>query len=250
MNDQLSSIVSLLSSCPSGESVRAFANILETMPSCVIVTDASSDFNCMYVNRAARHALRQSLQRVRGRPLQQVVRLGERDRLLATLRQAAVKGDAAYHRFQPRARSREGRSIEPGEVNGRDWRVYPMKDGSGAVRQLILIVRDRRRRSHWLNARGVTAPDERVTKGREPRTLLRVMPGGLNEMTGQLTSRELEVAELVAQGLTNVAIAQHLFLSRATVATYVARLLDKLDATSRVRIAAWVIERRPDGERH
>jgi non-specific serine/threonine protein kinase len=77
-----------------------------------------------------------------------------------------------------------------------------------------------------------------------------VVPGGLNQVTEQLTSREWEVAELVAQGLTNVAIAQRLFLSRATVATYVARLLDKLDATSRVRIAAWVIERRPDGESH
>jgi PAS domain S-box-containing protein len=250
MNDQLSSIVSLLSSCPPGESARAFANILETMPGCVFVTDASSDFNCMYVNRAARRALRQSLQRVRGRPLQQVVRLGERDRLLATLRQAALKGDEAHHRFRPRARSREGRSIDAGDVNGRDWRVYPMKDVSGTVRQLILIVRDRRRRPHWLNARGVTAADERTTEVREPRTLLRVMPGGLNQLTGRLTSRELEVAELVAQGLTNVAIAQRLFLSRATVATHVARLLDKLDATSRVRIAAWVIERRPDGERH
>src|SRR5207253_1449971 len=109
------------------------------------------------------------------------------DRLLATLRQAAVKGDAAHRRFQPRAKSREGLSIEPGDVNGRDWCVYPMKDRSGAVRQLILVMRDRGRRPHWLNVRGVTAHDERVTEGREPRTLLRVMPGGLNQTTGQIT---------------------------------------------------------------
>jgi DNA-binding NarL/FixJ family response regulator len=240
MNEQLSSIVSLLSSCPAAESTRAFAGILETMPNCVIVTDASPDYTCMYVNRAARRALRQSLQRVSGRPLQQVVRLAERDRLLATLRQATENGDVTYHRFRPKARSRDGRAQEPGDITGRDWRVYPMKDASGVVRQLILIVRDRRGRSRWLNAHGLAGAE-----AREPRALLRVVPGGLDEVTGQLTSREWEVAELVAQGLTNVAIAQQLFLSRATVATYVARLLDKLDATSRVRIAAWVIERRP-----
>jgi DNA-binding CsgD family transcriptional regulator len=242
MNDQLSSIVSLLSSCPASESVRAFAGILETMPNCVIVTDASPDYNCMYVNRAARRALRQSLQRVSGRPLQQVVRLAERDRLLATLRQATVNGDATYHRFRPKDRSRGGCAQEHGDISGRDWRVYPIKDVSGVVRQLILIVRDRRGRSRWLNGRGLTAGD------REPRARLHVVPGGLDEVTEQLTSREWEVAELVAQGLTNVAIAQRLFLSRATVATYVARLLDKLDATSRVRIAAWVIERRPGAQ--
>jgi DNA-binding CsgD family transcriptional regulator len=243
MNDQLGSIVSLLSNCSDGESVRAFASILETMPNCVIVTDASPDYNCLYVNRAARRALRQSLHRVSGRPLHQVVRLAERDRLLATLRLATVNGDAAYHRFRPKARSRDGRAQEPGDITGRDWRVYPMKDVSGVVRQLILIVRERRARPRWLNGRGLG-----VAGDREPRALLRVVPGGLDEVTEQLTSREWEVAELVAQGLTNVAIAQQLFLSRATVATYVARLLDKLDATSRVRIAAWVIERRPGGQ--
>ena len=56
----------------------------------------------------------------------------------------------------------------------------------------------------------------------------------------KLSSREWEVAELLAQGLTNAAIAERLFLSRPTVASHVANILAKLDFGSRAQIAAWV----------
>ena len=59
-----------------------------------------------------------------------------------------------------------------------------------------------------------------------------------------LTPRELEVAELVAEGLTNPAIARRLYLSRPTVASHVAHILAKLDFSSRAQIAAWVTQRR------
>jgi DNA-binding CsgD family transcriptional regulator/tetratricopeptide (TPR) repeat protein len=55
--------------------------------------------------------------------------------------------------------------------------------------------------------------------------------------------RELEVARLVAEGLSNPAIARRLFLSRPTVASHVAHILAKLDFTSRAQIAAWVSRR-------
>jgi len=59
-----------------------------------------------------------------------------------------------------------------------------------------------------------------------------------------LTPRELEVAELVAEGLTNPAIARRLYLSRPTVASHVAHILAKLNFSSRAQIAAWVTQRR------
>jgi DNA-binding CsgD family transcriptional regulator len=59
-----------------------------------------------------------------------------------------------------------------------------------------------------------------------------------------LTPRELEVSELVAEGLTNPAIARRLYLSRPTVASHVAHILAKLDFSSRAQIAAWVTQRR------
>jgi predicted ATPase/DNA-binding CsgD family transcriptional regulator len=65
--------------------------------------------------------------------------------------------------------------------------------------------------------------------------------------TTALTKRELEVAELVARGLSNKEIASALVVSPRTAEGHVARLLDKLGFESRARVAAWVAERRAGG---
>jgi DNA-binding CsgD family transcriptional regulator/tetratricopeptide (TPR) repeat protein len=57
---------------------------------------------------------------------------------------------------------------------------------------------------------------------------------------GSLSVREMEVARLVAEGLSNPAIAGRLYLSRPTVASHVAHILTKLGFASRAQIAAWV----------
>ncbi|MBA3629439.1 MAG: AAA family ATPase [Actinobacteria bacterium] len=55
-----------------------------------------------------------------------------------------------------------------------------------------------------------------------------------------LTRREREVAELVAKGLTNREIAEHLFLSERTAQNHVQHILTKLDLSNRSQIAVWV----------
>jgi ATP/maltotriose-dependent transcriptional regulator MalT len=55
-----------------------------------------------------------------------------------------------------------------------------------------------------------------------------------------LGRREREVAELIAEGLSNKEIATRLFLSERTVETHVYNILNKLGFNSRVKIAAWV----------
>ncbi|MFE5703965.1 ATP-binding protein [Rhodococcus koreensis] len=57
-----------------------------------------------------------------------------------------------------------------------------------------------------------------------------------------LTKREREVADLVAEGLTNRAIAARLVISPRTAQGHVEHVLTKLGFTSRTQIAAWVIE--------
>jgi DNA-binding CsgD family transcriptional regulator len=59
-----------------------------------------------------------------------------------------------------------------------------------------------------------------------------------------LSPREIEVADLVAEGLSNPAIARRLYLSRPTVASHVAHILAKLGFSSRAQIAAWAAQRR------
>ena len=60
-----------------------------------------------------------------------------------------------------------------------------------------------------------------------------------------LTRRELEVADLVAQGLTNREIASRLFVSERTAQNHVQHILDKLDLPNRSQIAVWVGGRSP-----
>ncbi|MFI9408598.1 response regulator transcription factor [Nocardia gamkensis] len=59
----------------------------------------------------------------------------------------------------------------------------------------------------------------------------------------ELTTREKEVAELVADGLTNRAIASRLHVSPRTTQGHAEHILTKLGFTSRAQIAAWVAQR-------
>jgi pimeloyl-ACP methyl ester carboxylesterase/DNA-binding CsgD family transcriptional regulator len=60
----------------------------------------------------------------------------------------------------------------------------------------------------------------------------------------RLTSRELEVAGLVAQGLTNQSIATRLSVAPRTAEAHVENIRRKLQVRSRAQIAAWVTEHR------
>jgi ATP/maltotriose-dependent transcriptional regulator MalT len=57
---------------------------------------------------------------------------------------------------------------------------------------------------------------------------------------GPLAAREVEVAKLVAEGLTNKQIGTRLFISERTVATHVRNILNKLGFATRAQIASWM----------
>ncbi|MBV8195956.1 MAG: hypothetical protein JOY80_10565 [Candidatus Dormibacteraeota bacterium] len=59
------------------------------------------------------------------------------------------------------------------------------------------------------------------------------------QRAGPLSHREMEIAELVAEGLTNRQIAKRLFLSDRTAQNHVQHILDKLGLDNRSQIAVW-----------
>jgi len=95
-----------------------------------------------------------------------------------------------------------------------------------------------------------TVPDEE-TRNSFLRGIEEMIPSGpaptaaraTKDALGGLTRRERDVAELVAQGHANRAIARQLGIGERTVEGYVASALAKLDFTSRTQLAAWAVER-------
>jgi NarL family two-component system response regulator LiaR len=60
----------------------------------------------------------------------------------------------------------------------------------------------------------------------------------------ELTNRELEILTLLAQGMTNAAIAKKLFISEATARFHVSNILAKLGASNRTEAVRIALERR------
>jgi DNA-binding NarL/FixJ family response regulator len=58
-----------------------------------------------------------------------------------------------------------------------------------------------------------------------------------------VSSAELRVVRLVAQGLTNRQVAERLYLSTYTVGTHLKHVFDKVGITSRVELTRLAVER-------
>ncbi len=92
---------------------------------------------------------------------------------------------------------------------------------SGGVRRVVDTVR-------------AAAADEVVLPEETLERLLPLMQQRADERHVRLTGREVEVLQLVAEGLTNAAIAERLVVSLHTVRNHVARISRKLGAHSKL----------------
>jgi DNA-binding CsgD family transcriptional regulator len=70
-------------------------------------------------------------------------------------------------------------------------------------------------------------------------------PRAVDVMAGShpLSPREIEVAVLIAQGLTSKQVGRRLLIERGTVDTHVQHIYNKLNIDSRPQLAVWLVER-------
>jgi len=71
----------------------------------------------------------------------------------------------------------------------------------------------------------------------------RSLGGGWSGLSSDLTSREVEVLKLVANGLSNQSIGEQLFLSEHTVHRHLANIFSKLSVSSRAAAVAQAARR-------
>lgn len=91
-------------------------------------------------------------------------------------------------------------------------------------------------------ARGDALLAPALTRRLLDRYISQPFPGTKPEQLAVATERETDVLRLVGQGRSNAEIAAELFLSEATIKTYVSRLLTKLDLRDRVQLAVLAYE--------
>ncbi|MBQ1016166.1 helix-turn-helix transcriptional regulator, partial [Micromonospora sp. M51] len=58
----------------------------------------------------------------------------------------------------------------------------------------------------------------------------------------QVTARETEIVELLAQGLSNVEIAEQLFIETSTVKSHLGRAMAKIGARDRLQTVVWAYQ--------
>ena len=91
-------------------------------------------------------------------------------------------------------------------------------------------------------ARGDALLAPALTRRLLDRYISRPLPGTKPKQLSAATDREIDVLRLIAHGYSNAQIAAELFLSEATIKTYVSRLLTKLDLRDRVQLTVLAYE--------
>jgi DNA-binding CsgD family transcriptional regulator len=251
VSESLPHLAAVLDASPHSDALGILGRLLDSLPVAVLLTDCSSELRCIYANAVWRSWVPEDRLPIENQPLGGVLVTAEENGLIDLLSDVCVVGEPAHYRGY-RYTGLIGAPVTiPDDVTVWDWEVYRLTPNGGPS-HLLAVFSDVT--EHAVLA--ASLDDEvrqRTAELRESASgILRIFgvagTDGPRVAVRVLSRREREVALLVAQGDTNLAIARRLFVSRATVAGHLTSILDKLGFTSRVQIAAWVVERRLRGE--
>jgi DNA-binding NarL/FixJ family response regulator len=117
------------------------------------------------------------------------------------------------------------------------WLEPAMADASAALQEGIA-------KKAWESGRAMSSAQLLALARQAPASASSAKAAG---SAGGLSKRELEVARLVASGMTSRAIAERLFLSERTIESHLEHILTKLDFSSRAQVARWFAEHQGGG---
>jgi predicted ATPase/DNA-binding CsgD family transcriptional regulator len=160
------------------------------------------------------------LRRFRGGPLLPAALIGQAGALVAVDAPRAVRVVAAAYALRDRV--------------GSEFAPFFLERAERIRRAAEAAAGDAARQA-WIDGSRLGIDDAMalaMTAGSSPRTA-----------TGGMSTRELEVARLVADGLTNKQIAARLHLSVRTVESHVRNSLTKVGLTNRTQLATWARDR-------
>jgi len=248
VSESLPVLAGVLRTAPESDALAILGRLLDSLPIPVLLTDCSSELRCVYGNAAWRAWVPPEKFPVEGQSLLEILEGLAESPLLDILRRVCATGAAAHLRDFEYVGLVGAPVTLPGDVTVWNWEVYPLTGATGVHSHLLVVGMDATERA--LQGPGVSPEARRRAAEMRERAsgILRIFgvaPGTeVATSAAQLTSREQQVADLVARGLSNAAVARQLYLSPATVATHVSHILEKLGFSSRVEIAAWIVERR------
>jgi DNA-binding CsgD family transcriptional regulator len=158
-------------------------------------------------------------------------------RRLAGLAAHAAGDDAAARRLLLEARAGFERLRMPFETARATIEAAEIGDAPGGVADLLASAH---RVATTLRAKRYEARAARLL-----RSVGATVPRGRRPDQAVLTQRQLEVAELVATGMSNAQIAERLFVSIRTVTAHLDHIYTRLGINSRAALATHVTEQRP-----
>src|SRR5256712_1295894 len=111
---------------------------------------------------------------------------------------------------------------------------------ASGVREARSAMPEKEADAAWASGGGLTVDSLQV----EVREQFSSRSGPRQRAVHGLSRREIEIAGLVAAGMTSRAIADKLFLSERTVETHLTHIMTKLGFSSRAQVATWIADQR------
>jgi DNA-binding CsgD family transcriptional regulator len=245
----LQALASVLQASPESDALVILGRLLDSLPIGFHVSDCGGEFHIVYANRVWERWLGPAKLPVAGKRLSDLFPSAEQAGVIQLMREVCATGQAKHLKgfefSELGAIQREDRG-KGGGTSRWDWEIYPLT-GSTGVTHLLNVIMD-----------VSTPPPRRKVPSKEDRlaeNLRREEASGVLRIFGlapethrpasheRLSEREYQVADLLALGFTNRAIARQLHVSSATVSSHVAHILSKLGFRSRAQVAAWIVGR-------